>query len=80
MFALSGSQITRIIAARAAAAGIPGASGHSLRVGTAQDLAAKGAGLPELQAAGRWSDPGMPARYIRKQTAGRGPVARYLYK
>ena len=80
VFALSGSQITRIIAARAAAAGIPGASGHSLRVGTAQDLAAKGAGLPELQAAGRWSDPGMPARYIRKQTAGRGPVARYLYR
>ena len=80
VFALSGSQITRIIAARAAAAGIAGASGHSLRVGTAQDLAAKGAGLPELQAAGRWSDPGMPARYIRKQTAGRGPVARYLYR
>ena len=80
VFALSGSQITRIIAARAAAAGVSGASGHSLRVGTAQDLAAKGAGLPELQAAGRWSDPGMPARYIRKQTAGRGPVARYLYK
>ena len=80
VFALSGSQITRIIAARAAAAGISGASGHSLRVGTAQDLAAKGAGLPELQAAGRWSDPGMPARYIRRQAAGRGAVARYLYK
>ena len=58
-----------------------------LRVGTAQDLAAKGAGRPEIQTAGRWNDPKMVAhytkmvaRYTRSQTAGRGAVARLLYR
>ena len=79
VFGLSPSQVHRIIRARAAAAGIERAGGHSLRVGTAQDLAATGAGLPEIQQAGRWQDPKMVARYTRHQSAGRGAVARYLY-
>ncbi len=49
---------------------------HSLRVGAAQSLAAAGAGLVEMQTAGRWESPAMPARYARGQLAARGAVAR----
>ena len=66
-----------IIQARAAEAGIEGGvSGHSLRIGAAQSLAAAGAGLVELQQAGRWESPAMPAHYARGQLAARGAVAR----
>ena len=66
-----------IIRDRAAAAGIEGrVSGHSLRIGAAQSLAAAGAGLVELQQAGRWDSPSMPAHYARGQLAARGAVAR----
>ena len=66
-----------IIRARAADAGIEGnVSGHSLRIGAAQSLAAAGAGLVELQQAGRWDSPSMPAHYARGQLAARGVVAR----
>ena len=66
-----------IIRARAAEAGIEGrVSGHSLRIGAAQSLAAAGAGLVELQQAGRWDSPSMPAHYARGQLAARGAVAR----
>ena len=60
---VEGSAITdraarSIIRARAAEAGIEGhVSGHSLRIGAAQSLAAAGAGLVELQQAGRWDSP-----------------------
>ena len=67
----------KVLKARAAAAGVKGrVSGHSLRVGSAQSLASAGAGLVELQQAGRWSSPSMPAHYARGQLAGRGAVAR----
>lgn len=58
--------------------GIKGVSGHSLRIGTAQELAQRGATLVELQNAGRWSDSQMPAHYTREQAAGKGAVARLL--
>ena len=65
-----------IIQARAVDAGIEGrVSGHSLRIGAAQSLAAAGAGLVELQQAGRWGSPSMPAHYARGQLAARGAVA-----
>ena len=51
-------------------------SGHSLRVGSAISLARAGASLVELQQAGRWKSPEMPARYTRGESASRGPVAR----
>ena len=54
-----------------------GFSGHSGRVGMAQDLTASGAELPALMVAGRWQSPRMPARYTEKQALGRGAVARY---
>ena len=52
-------------------------SGHSARVGMAQDLVASGTGLPEVMQAGRWKSPTMPARYAEKLLAKRGAVARY---
>ena len=66
------------IKAAAERLGIKGVSGHSLRIGTAQELAQRGASLVELQNAGRWADSQMPAHYTRNQAAGRGAVARLL--
>ena len=78
VFGLSTSQMERRIRAAALAAGLgDGFSGHSGRVGMAQDLSAAGAELPELMTAGRWRSPEMPAVYTRRQAAGRGAVARY---
>lgn len=78
VFGLSSSQIRRRIARSCEVAGFAGAySGHSPRVGMAQDLAAHGAELPALMEAGRWDSPTMPARYTRSQAAGRGAVANY---
>ena len=54
-----------------------GFSGHSPRMGMAQDLSAAGAELPDLMTAGRWDSPTMPAKYTEAQAAGRGAVARY---
>ena len=78
VFGLSASQIGRRVAQAAQAAGLgDGYTGHSGRVGMAQDLAAAGAELPALMTAGRWRSPDMPARYTAAQQAGRGAVARY---
>lgn len=78
VFGISATQINRRIAAAARTANLEGSfSGHSPRVGMAQDLAARGAALPELMQAGRWSSSSMPARYTRFQAAGRGAVAKY---
>ena len=46
-------------------------SGHSLRIGTTVSLAQSGALLVDIQVAGRWKDPGMPAHYARAQFAER---------
>ena len=79
--ALSSRSIRNVIQKRARQAGIDGVrvSGHSLRVGSAQSLALRGASLVELQQAGRWTSPHMPGRYVRGQLASRGPVARIRY-
>ena len=78
VFGLSASQIGRRIDAAAKAAGLgEGFTGHSGRVGMAQDLAAAGVELPALMQAGRWKSSKMPARYTERQAVGRGAVARY---
>lgn len=78
VFSLSAGQISRRIAAAARAAGLgEGFSGHSPRIGMAQDLSAAGATLAELMQAGRWTSSSMPAVYTRSQSAGRGAVAKY---
>ena len=65
-----------IVRKRAAAVdGITGRiGGHSLRVGSARELAADGASLVELQQAGGWRSPTTPAVYVRRESATRGPV------
>ena len=69
---LSSRSVRAIIRARATAAGVAGrVSGHSLRVGAAQSLAAAGATLVEMQQAGRWRSPAMPGLYVRGQLAAR---------
>lgn len=66
---------------RAVEAGIEGRiSGHSLRVGSAQSLAAAGASLVEMQTAGRWKGSAMPAHYAKGQLAGRGAIARLRHR
>ena len=63
---------------RAAEAGIAGCiSGHSLRIGSAVSLAEAGASVKEVQRAGRWQEPTMPARYVREAPEEGSPVERY---
>ena len=50
--------------------------GHSSRIGQALDLAQANFSLVQIQNAGRWQSPGMPAYYIRKLEAKRNAVAR----
>ena len=78
--ALGSNEVSNILKRLAERAGLEDAekvSGHSLRVGMAQDLVEVGTGLPELMQAGRWKSPAMPARYAEKQLASRGAVAKY---
>ena len=73
IFGLASRQLNRRIQAMARAAGLgEGFSGHSGRVGMAQDLAASGAEMPALMVAGRWQSPRMPARYTEKASPGPG--------
>ena len=77
VFGLSASQIGRRVNAAAKAAGLgDGFTGHSGRVGMAQDLTAAGVELPALMTAGRRQSSKMPARYTERQAADRGAVAR----
>ena len=78
--ALSVVAVRQIIRTRCKAAGVEGRlSGHSLRVGGAQSLAAGGASVVEMQQAGRWQSPNMPGHYAKGQLAARGAVARIRY-
>ena len=77
---LTDRSIRLIVARRARAAGVDGrVSGHSLRVGSAQSLADAGASLVEMQVAGRWRSPVMPALYAQGQLSKQGAVARLRY-
>ena len=77
---LHNQTLRQIIQRRAAAAGIKGRiSGHSLRVGCAQNLARRGVSLPDLMTAGRWTSADMAASYVRQELAGRTAVARLIY-
>lgn len=71
--------IARIVASRAGQVGIVGATGHSLRVGGAQSLAAVGADIVQIQHAGHWKSPVMAAHYSRAQAQAHGPVAKFKY-
>ena len=49
-----------------------------MRVGSAVSLAEAGASVVDLQTAGRWRDPKMPAHYAAAVLAERSAVARFL--
>jgi site-specific recombinase XerD len=55
-------------------------SGHSLRVGMAQDLVDSNIDLASVMQAGGWQSPRMVARYSSKIAAQRGAVAQYHRK
>ena len=81
---LEGSEVARLIKRVAERAGmapdtVARVSGHSCRVGMAQDLVASGADVAGVMQAGRWKSPLMPARYSARLQAKRGAVAR-LYE
>ena len=78
VFGISGPYISVRIAELAERAGLgKGYSGHSCRIGMAQDLAAEGYSLTQLMTAGRWANPAMPAQYTRNEAAARNAVAQY---
>ena len=69
----------RIIQARAKAAGVEGfISGHSLRIGSAVSLAQAGASVVDMQNAGRWKSPQMPAHHTLLYTGGFGSLIRWI--
>ena len=74
------SQVPRIYKAMAERAGLPEQivrrlSGHSPRVGAAQDMIAKGIGIPAIMQAGRWKNAQMVQRYGERLLAKRNGAA-----
>lgn len=77
---LDASQVPRIFKAMAERAGLPGEivariSGHSTRVGAAQDMVAEGIGMPAILDAGRWKTTAMVHRYGERLLARRSGAA-----
>ena len=77
---LDPSQVPRIFKAMACRAGLPealveGLSGHSARVGAAQDMIAAGIELPAILQAGRWKTTAMVSRYGERLLARRSGAA-----
>jgi hypothetical protein len=59
-----------------ASLGLEDVSGHSTRVGAAQDMVAADIDLLAVMQAGGWKTPTMPARYAERLLAERGAAAR----
>ena len=77
---LDASQVPRIFKAMAEGAGLPGAvvsgiSGHSTRVGAAQDMVAGGIAMAAILHAGRWKTTAMVNRYGERLLARRSGAA-----
>ena len=78
IFGLSADAINRHIRKTCVNAHLgDGYSGHSGRVGMAQDLSDAGATTSELMTAGRWKSSIMVGKYCRNQQAGRGAVSKF---
>ena len=78
--ALDPSQVPRIYRAMARRAGLSARvvrriSGHSPRVGAAQDMIASGIGIPAIMQAGRWKSASMVQRYGERLLAQRNAAA-----
>ena len=77
-YPLTHDGVRRIIKSCAARVGLTEkVSGHSLRIGSAVSLAQAGASFVDIQTAGRWENPNMPAHYVQAESAGRGVIARF---
>ena len=81
--ALDESQLPRIYRAMAERAGLPAEtvrriSGHSPRVGAAQDMIASGIGIPAIMQAGRWKSASMVQRYGERLLAQRNGAAQLV--
>lgn len=71
-------EVARIFRRRAIAAGLPHArmiSGHSARVGSANDLINNGYTTAQIQDAGKWKSSEMVQRYTRQSRAGANAMA-----
>ena len=85
---LDASQVPRIFKAMAGRAGLPvevvsGISGHSTRVGAAQDMVAGGIGMAAILQAGRWKTPAMVNRYgegLLARRSGAAQLARLQHR
>jgi integrase len=76
--ALLPQEVARIFRRRAKAAGLENAgaiSGHSARIGSANDLAEHGASGTQIQQAGGWKTERMVTYYTRRSQAGAGAMA-----
>jgi len=78
---LEAGEVARLFKAMALAAGlsveeVAGISGHSSRVGAAQDMVRHGVDLPAIMQAGGWRSPGMVGRYTRRIEARRSGAAK----
>jgi site-specific recombinase XerD len=83
--AMGANDVALVFKAMARAAGlsseeIAGISGHSTRVGAANDLLRFGEQLPSIMQAGRWKSPEMVSRYTAKQAARGGAAARIAHR
>jgi site-specific recombinase XerD len=79
--ALHSSAVAGIVKLRAEEAGLDSAlvsklSGHSMRVGAAQDMAAAGIDLGAIMHAGGWKSPEMVMRYIEHMDVQKSGMAR----
>ena len=77
---LDPGQVPRIFRAMAKRAGLPSdvvrrISGHSPRVGAAQDMIASGIATPAIMQAGRWRSASMVQRYGERLLARRNGAA-----
>jgi integrase len=78
---LSAEAVARTIKTRAKGAGLDAVqvarlSGHSMRVGAAQDMAAAGIDLVAIMHAGGWKSPEMVMRYIEHMNVQKSGMAR----
>jgi integrase len=78
---LGPGDVARVFKAMATAAGLEAGlvaaiSGHSSRVGAAQDQVRYGVELPAVMQSGGWKSPAMVARYTARLDARRGGAAK----
>ena len=78
IFDMAGSTINRRIQRACERSGLGnGFSGHSCRVGMAQDLTVAGYSTHDIAIAGRWATTDGVVNYTKAQAVGHGAVARY---